>query len=214
MAGVAADPAIGIHEGRLQLAEGKEDKEEVRGDPDEVGGPRHLNLGVAPDMDGVGVVTGVPPAPEHRLLHRHEQGEVQEDAVQPSCAEGGAVTEIVRARIAGRVDRAVDEECWNRPPCAPGGKGHAAARREEREPESVVDEWTSVFPLHQRLEGLAIERRRPPPALVTRSEAVVGQVGPIGESRFEFVAVGSFQQHSEPSTPKGVESKVPRLVSE
>src|SRR6201999_2062572 len=93
--------------------------EEVDHDRPDFRRPRDLNLGVAALEVGVRVMTRMAPAPPVSFANRHERRQVIEQVVGPAALERRAMREFVPARIARRIDGAVDEERGYGPPRAP-----------------------------------------------------------------------------------------------
>src|SRR5471032_641627 len=67
----------------------------------------------------VRVMTCVTPAPPVAFADSHERCKVIVGVVQPAGLERRAVGEFVPTGVAGRIDRAIDQEGGYRPPRAP-----------------------------------------------------------------------------------------------
>src|SRR6185312_4895807 len=103
--------------------------EEVEEDAEKVWRPRHRDLRVAADDDGVGVMAGMAPAPHRRLAQHHEAGDLIDEVVHPARAEGGAMAAFMPARIrGGTVEHAIGEKERQAPPAAPEVPGQAAGQ--------------------------------------------------------------------------------------
>ena len=101
--------------------------EEVQEDLEQVGGPLHLDFGVAADEIGVGMVAGVAPAPHIGLANGHEGGDIVNNLVQPMRSERGAVAGFVPAGVGGGIYGSVDEKGGEGPPRSPGDGGEVGA---------------------------------------------------------------------------------------
>ena len=131
-------------------------REDVGSKPQQRRRPHRGDLRVAADDDGVGVVAGMAPAPDRRLAHDHETGELIDGVVHPARLERRAVAAFVPARIGRRtVEHAVADEERHRPPGAPEDVAAGPGQREGGEPDDGVADRRTVGALHQLLHPLA-----------------------------------------------------------
>ena len=69
--------------------------ERAQDQPAKVGRTGNLNFRVAANDDGIAVMTGVTPAPDHGFPHHHERGDLIQHVVHPVGPERRAVTAFV-----------------------------------------------------------------------------------------------------------------------
>jgi hypothetical protein len=130
--------------------------DEVDDQPREVGRSHRGDLPVAPDDDRVGVVAGVAPPPERRLLHVHERGDLIERVVHPSAPERGAMPGLVPAGVRRRaVEHAVGEEAGDAPGARPQEAADHPGSEQQPEPERGVAQRRAVAAAHELLDPLA-----------------------------------------------------------
>ena len=84
LAGTEVAAGVAEHVGDGE-AEDVDDAQEIEDDADEVGRPHDVDLRVAADDDGVGVVARMAPPPGHGIAHDHEAGDLVDGPV-PSTA--------------------------------------------------------------------------------------------------------------------------------
>ncbi len=91
------EPAAGMDHQLAKRSGAALQREQVEQQAEQMGRSLHGDLRVAPDDDGVGVMPGVAPAPDFRLAHDHEAGELIDRIVHPACLEGGAMAAFMPA---------------------------------------------------------------------------------------------------------------------
>ena len=100
---------------------------------------RRDDLGVAADDDCVRVVACVAPAPDRRLAHDHETGDLIDRVVHPLRLEGGAMAALVPAAVGRRaVENAINDEERNCGPAPPEIIAEAPRHDERGKPDKRV----------------------------------------------------------------------------
>ena len=124
---------------------------------------RRDDLGIAADDDRIRVVARMAPAPDLRLAHDHEAGDLIDRVVHPLRLERGAMAALVPAAVGrGAVEHAVNEKEGNRGPGPPKIVAEASGHDERCEPDERVPDRRTVLAAHQLLELGARDRRRVP----------------------------------------------------
>jgi len=94
------------------------------------------------------------PAPDRRVAHRHETGDLINNIVLPLRFEGGAVAAFVPTRVTGRaIKYAVDDEKGHTPPCAPEICAERPGHDQRTDPDKRVARRRTVGTLHQLLHA-------------------------------------------------------------
>ena len=115
---------------------GVPDADDIEHQPQGIGRAHREDLAVAADDDRVGVVPGVAPAPERRLLHVHERRQLVERVVEPGRPECRPVSGLVPAGIRYRsVQNPVARGRRARTPSCPRTSSRRSREREQREPD-------------------------------------------------------------------------------
>ena len=144
------EPSRAVDGYRFEIGDRRGHAEEEEEELAHAGRTRHGDLRIAADDDRVAVMAIVAPAPDGRLAHDHERGDLVERVVHPVGLERRAVARFVPAGIGGRpVDYAIQQEGDDRPRAAPPGVGPAAEAEKQREPEQRVADGRAVPPLQQ-----------------------------------------------------------------
>jgi hypothetical protein len=114
------------------------------------------DLAIAPDDDRVGVMAGMAPTPERRLLQIHERRDLIERIVQPRGPKRGAVTGLMPTGVRGRpIQHPVDEKQRDAPQARPRQPGRETRHREQDEPHCRVAQRRTIATAHQLLHPLA-----------------------------------------------------------
>ena len=112
--------------------------------------PRNLNFRIAPDDNGIAMVTRMAPPPNHRFPHNHKRRDLVDHIVHPIAPKRSAMTALMPTRVRGRsIKRCVNEIGSDNPPRSPQRNGRKTRAHQYRDQQKrVANRWT-VFALEQ-----------------------------------------------------------------